>query len=67
MGYAPDDIEICPDHPKADVRHVYDADFYVLSGERAGSPFRKRTAWFECAQCGKKLRAAPNELSRGSQ
>jgi hypothetical protein len=58
LAYAPDDLERCREHPSALVRHVYDADFYVLNGEAAPVPFRKRHVRYECSACGRELRAA---------
>lgn len=52
--YAPDDLEKCC--PGAMVRHVYDAEFYVMNGGMTRSaPMNKRTVHFECATCGRKL------------
>lgn len=55
MNHAPRNLEHCQDHPDALVRHVYDADFYIMNGERAGSGVNRRTVNYECAECGKKL------------
>lgn len=53
--YVPDNLERCQDHPNADVRHIYDADFYVLNGERAGCGINRRTVRYECADCRREL------------
>lgn len=51
MEYVPDNLERCPDHPDELVRRIFDRDFYVLNGERAGQGFNDRTVRFECAAC----------------
>lgn len=59
MQYVPDDLERCPEHPTALVRHTYDADFYVMNGYPAGTGFNHRTVRFECAECRRELHRAP--------
>lgn len=55
LPYAPESLERCTDHPDALVRHTYDADFYILNGERAGTGINKRTVSYECAECRRPL------------
>ena len=59
MQYAPDNLEKCC--PDALVRHIYDADFYVMNqGMTRSAPLRKRTVKFECAKCNRELKLAPS-------
>jgi hypothetical protein len=62
MDYAPDNLERCPSHPEGQVRHVYDADFYVWPDGRRSAPMKKRTVWYECAQCCRKLALSSHNL-----
>lgn len=55
MPYAPEGLERCPEHPGALVRHIYDSDFPILNGERAGTGINKRSVGYECAKCGRSL------------
>jgi hypothetical protein len=56
MKYIPENLETCPDHPLADVRRFYDADFYVWPDGRRSAPMHERNETFECAECRKPLR-----------
>jgi hypothetical protein len=61
------DVEACCDG--APVRVFYDADFYVMNGERVGVPMNKRNYIYKCEACGKKLsvtRADAMLSARGS-
>lgn len=58
MRYAPDELERCPTHPNAAVRHTFDADVYAYSDGRTSSPIRTRTVRYECAECCRELRLA---------
>lgn len=56
MNPAPRNLEHCAQHPDAAVLHIFDADYYVINGERAPTPVAKRTVRWECAACGATLR-----------
>ncbi len=50
---------ICPQHPKAQVRHLWDQNHYVLNGYPAGTGWKSGHR-YECAECGLQL-APPKE------
>lgn len=55
MGYVPDDLEVCPDHPTALIRRTFDEGRYVWPDGRTGAPTRRNTR-YECAACLRELK-----------
>lgn len=53
MEFAPENLQRCPNHPEALVRHVYDE--YAWQDGCTPAPLRKQTVGYECAACGHKL------------
>lgn len=47
---------LCPQHPRAQIRHLWDQTHYIMNGLPAGAGFRKNHR-YECAECG--LQVAP--------
>ena len=52
---------ICPEHPKAPVRHWWDED-YFCHGRKVGKPIQ-RNHRYECAVCGRQLSATKEDSS----
>lgn len=52
---------VCPEHPKARIRHHYDQDFFS-NGHRLGTPV-ERNHRYECAECGLQL-CSPEEYKK---
>ena len=45
---------ICPNHPKAQIRHEWDQTHYILNGYPAGQGIRGNHQYF-CSICGLEL------------
>lgn len=45
---------VCPDHPDAKIRHLWDQTHTVLNGYPAGRGFSSNHK-YECAECGLEL------------
>lgn len=54
---------VCPEHPKAQIRHSWDRTQYVMNGYPAGQALDMNHR-YECAVCGREL-AAAQETSEG--
>jgi len=52
---------ICPQHPKAQIRHLWDQSHYVMNGYPAGLGIQSNHR-HECAECG--LELAPETETR---
>lgn len=46
----------CPDHPQAEIRHLWDQTHYVLNGYPAGQGIKSNHR-YECAVCNRELAA----------
>lgn len=56
---------ICPQHPKAQIRHLWDRSQYVMNGYTAGRGIDTNHR-YECADCGLEL-ASPEESGKGRE
>lgn len=56
---------VCPDHPKAQIRHTWDRTQYYLNQYPAGTPMDSAHR-YECAECGRQL-ATPSEACKKAE
>jgi len=54
---------LCPDHPEANVRHLWDQSYCVLNGYPAGTGIQSNHR-YECAVCCREL--ASKDREKGS-